>query len=70
MRAGLRWAVTALLVATASVLLAAPASAHPTDEVVQQVYLTPARSGLGVRLDLTPGVRSSRTSSPDAAGVR
>jgi ABC-type nickel/cobalt efflux system permease component RcnA len=49
-------ALTALLVAVPPVLFAAPASAHPTDEVIQQVYLTPAVSGLDVRLDLTPGV--------------
>jgi nickel/cobalt transporter (NicO) family protein len=55
-RRRLRWAATALLVAALSVLFAAPASAHPTDEIVQQVYLTPAASGLTVRLDLTPGV--------------
>jgi len=55
-RRRLRWATTALLAAVLSVLLAAPASAHPTDEIVQQIYLTPAVSGLTVRLDLTPGV--------------
>ena len=51
----MRWPTTGFLIAVASVLSAAPAAAHPTDEVVQQVYLTPAASGLGVRLDLTPG---------------
>ena len=60
MRFWTRWAARSaqagLLVAVLSVLCAAPAAAHPTDEVVQQVYVTPAASGLGVRLDLTPGV--------------
>jgi nickel/cobalt transporter (NicO) family protein len=51
----MRWATTGFLIAVAPVLFAAPAAAHPTDEVVQQVYLAPAASGLGVRLDLTPG---------------
>lgn len=48
-----------MVVANASVLSAAPAAAHPTDEVVQQVYLTPTGpglTGLTVQLDLTPGV--------------
>lgn len=39
-----------------TVLCAVPAQAHPTDEVVQQLYVTPAASGLTVHLDLTPGV--------------
>ena len=56
MRSLLRWVATALLVGVGSVLLATPAAAHPTDEVVQQLYLTPAASGLTVQLDLTPGV--------------
>lgn len=68
-----RWATTGLMIAVASVLLAAPAAAHPTDEVVQQVYLTPAASGLGVRLDLTPGVlvapEFARTVDVDANGT-
>ena len=51
-----RSALAGLLVATASMFGAAPAAAHPLDEVVQQVYVTPAASGLAVRLDLTPGV--------------
>ncbi|GII00077.1 hypothetical protein [Planobispora takensis] len=33
-----------------------PVRAHPGDEVVQQVYLTPTASHLAVELDLTPGV--------------
>ena len=56
MRSLLRWVATALLVGVGSVLLATPAAAHPTDEVVQQLYQTPAASGLTVQLDLTPGV--------------
>jgi ABC-type nickel/cobalt efflux system permease component RcnA len=56
MRSAIRGITTALLVAATSVLWATPATAHPTDEVVQQIYLTPAASGLSVRLDLTPGV--------------
>jgi nickel/cobalt transporter (NicO) family protein len=63
----------AVLVAVLSVLCAAPAAAHPTDEVVQQVYLTPAASGLGVRLDLTPGVlvapQFARTVDTDGDGT-
>ena len=73
MRSLLGWAVTGLLVAVASVLSAAPAAAHPTDEVVQQVYLTPAASGLEVRLDLTPGVlvapQFTAAVDPDGDGV-
>ncbi len=45
-----------LLAATGSVLVAIPAQAHPTDEVLQQAYLTPTSSRLAVQLDLTPGV--------------
>jgi ABC-type nickel/cobalt efflux system permease component RcnA len=45
MRPAIRGITTALLVAGASMLGATPALAHPTDEVVQQVYLTPAASG-------------------------
>jgi nickel/cobalt transporter (NicO) family protein len=56
MRAAPRWATTGLLVTVAWILLAAPAAAHPLDEVVHQTYLTPAASRLTVRLDLTPGV--------------
>jgi nickel/cobalt transporter (NicO) family protein len=72
-RRRLRWATTTVLVAVLSVLLAAPASAHPTDEIVQQVYLTPAVSGLTVRLDLTPGVlvapQFARTIDVDGDGT-
>ena len=56
MRAAPRWVTTGLLVGVAWILFAAPAAAHPLDEVVHQTYLTPAASGLTVRLDLTPGV--------------
>ncbi len=73
MRALLRWAATALLVAVGSVLLAWPAAAHPTDEVVQQLYVTPAASGLTVQLDLTPGVlvgpEFARTVDADSDGT-
>ncbi|WP_322749860.1 MULTISPECIES: nickel/cobalt transporter [unclassified Frankia] len=51
-----RWAAVFLLTATGSVLVAIPAQAHPTDEVLQQAYLTPTSSRLAVQLDLTPGV--------------
>ncbi|MEJ2864778.1 hypothetical protein [Actinomycetospora flava] len=39
-----------------AVLLAAPAAAHPLDETVQQLFVTPARSGLTVQLDISPNV--------------
>lgn len=39
-----------------TVLLAAPAAAHPLDETVQQLYVTPAASGLTVQLDISPNV--------------
>ncbi|MGW0943276.1 HoxN/HupN/NixA family nickel/cobalt transporter [Streptomyces sp. NPDC002623] len=51
-----RWAAALTLSATGLALLASPAQAHPTDETVQQAYLTPTASGLSVQLDLTPGV--------------
>lgn len=51
-----RSATTALLLAGIVLLLAGPAAAHPTDEVIQQAYLTPTTSSLTVELDLTPGV--------------
>jgi ABC-type nickel/cobalt efflux system permease component RcnA len=51
-----RWTAAALLAAAGSGLAAAPAAAHPTDEVLQQAYLTPTVSHLEVQLDLTPGV--------------
>ncbi|MFF4250687.1 hypothetical protein ACFY1L_05700 [Streptomyces sp. NPDC001663] len=51
-----RWAAALTLSATGLALLASPAQAHPTDETVQQAYLTPTTSGLSVQLDLTPGV--------------
>ncbi len=50
-----RWAAASLLAAIGSVLAASPAAAHPSDEVLQQVYLTPTGSRLAVQLDLTPG---------------
>lgn len=51
-----RLAVLGALVVGGVLAAAGPASAHPTDEIVQQVYVTPARSGLTVELDITPGV--------------
>lgn len=39
-----------------AVLAAVPAAAHPLDETVQQLYLTPSRSGLGVQLEISPNV--------------
>ena len=69
----MRWLTTALLVVAGSVLFAAPASAHPTDETLQQAYVTPAASGLTVRLDLTPGVlvapQFARLLDADSDGV-
>lgn len=38
------------------VLPARPAAAHPTDEILQQVYVTPSSRALAVRVDVTPGV--------------
>ena len=73
MRFWLRWAATALLVALGSVVLASPTAAHPTDEVVQQLYVTPAASGLTIQLDLTPGVlvgpQFARTVDVDGDGT-
>lgn len=51
-----RWTAALVLAAAGSGLLAAPAQAHPTDEVVQQTYLTPDGSELGIQLVITPGV--------------
>jgi ABC-type nickel/cobalt efflux system permease component RcnA len=51
-----RWSAIWLLATAWSVLLATPAAAHPADEIVQQVYLTPTAAGLTVQLDLVPGV--------------
>ncbi|MER6952401.1 MULTISPECIES: sulfite exporter TauE/SafE family protein [unclassified Streptomyces] len=51
-----RWTAALALAAAGSGLAAAPAVAHPTDEVLQQAYLTPTASRLEVQLDLTPGV--------------
>ncbi|SDM51546.1 HoxN/HupN/NixA family nickel/cobalt transporter [Allokutzneria albata] len=39
-----------------TVLLAAQAQAHPSDEIIQQAYLTPTSDGVTIQLDLTPGV--------------
>ncbi|WP_327011155.1 hypothetical protein OHA72_30090 [Dactylosporangium sp. NBC_01737] len=50
----MRWAA-AVLGGLAPLLLAGPAAAHPTDEVIQQAYLTPTTSDLTVELVLTPG---------------
>jgi nickel/cobalt transporter (NicO) family protein len=55
-RVAARWATTTLLVAVGSIAFAAPAAAHPSDEILQQIYVTPAASGLTVQLELTPGV--------------
>lgn len=69
----MRVLATALLVVACSVLLASPASAHPTDETVQQVYLTPAVAGSTVELELTPGVlvapQFARTLDTDGDGT-
>ncbi|KPM56721.1 hypothetical protein ACG83_02245 [Frankia sp. R43] len=51
-----RLIVLGLLLGAGVAGLAAPASAHPTDEIVQQLYVTPERPGLAVELDITPGV--------------
>jgi nickel/cobalt exporter len=44
------------LVVAGCLLVTTSAAAHPTDEIVEQAYLTPAASGVTVQLDLTPGV--------------
>jgi nickel/cobalt exporter len=68
-----RMVAVGLLVVAGSVLSGAPASAHPTDELLQQAYLTPAASGLTVRLDLTPGTlvapQFARTLDADGDGA-
>ncbi|NEC88510.1 nickel/cobalt transporter [Streptomyces sp. SID12501] len=51
-----RWTAGLVLAAAGSGLAAAPAQAHPTDEIVQQAYLTPDGSRLDVQLVLIPGV--------------
>ncbi|MFF9162151.1 hypothetical protein ACF081_18045 [Streptomyces longwoodensis] len=64
-----RTAVVMLAVAGAG-LAAAPAQAHPSDETIQQVYLTPTRTRLDIELDVTPGVlvapSFARTTDPAA----
>ncbi|MGI5290569.1 nickel/cobalt transporter [Nonomuraea polychroma] len=50
-----RWAAASILATIGSGLIPMPAAAHPTDEVLQQAYLTPTGSRLAVQLDLTPG---------------
>jgi nickel/cobalt exporter len=68
-----RWLTIGLLVAVGSVLLASAAAAHPTDQIVQQVYLNPAASASTVQLDLTPGVlvapQFARALDTDADGA-
>ncbi|WP_327699732.1 nickel/cobalt transporter [Streptomyces sp. NBC_00459] len=51
-----RWTAGLVLAAAGSGLVAAPAQAHPTDEIVQQAYLTPDGSRLDIQLALIPGV--------------
>lgn len=50
-----RCAVAAAATAAGLALPAPPASAHPLDQLVQQVYLTPAAASLEVEVGLTPG---------------
>lgn len=56
----MRWRQVAALAAMAVLVgvggRPTPASAHPTDELLQLVYLTPATDTLTVEVDLTPGV--------------
>ncbi|SHN34541.1 nickel/cobalt transporter [Cryptosporangium aurantiacum] len=56
MTAAARWAAAVVLGALASGLAGASAVAHPLDETLQQVYVTPSRTGLDVELVVTPGV--------------
>jgi nickel/cobalt exporter len=35
---------------------AAPASAHPVDELVQQIYITPTTTGIDIGVELEPGI--------------
>ncbi|MGW2822678.1 DUF3500 domain-containing protein [Streptomyces sp. NPDC001443] len=51
-----RWTAAAMLAVAGTGLAAAPAQAHPSDEIIQQIYLTSTHSRLDVELDLTPGV--------------
>lgn len=56
MIAARRLALASVLAAGALLGLARPAAAHPTDEVLQQLYVTPGDGRVTVRLDITPGV--------------
>ncbi|MEU0426190.1 hypothetical protein ABZ235_21775 [Streptomyces canus] len=51
-----RWTAALALAAAGAGLAATPAEAHPSDEVVQQTYLTPTTTRLDVELAITPGV--------------
>jgi ABC-type nickel/cobalt efflux system permease component RcnA len=47
--------LAAAVLAAGFLIPAAPAAAHPLDEVLQQVYLAPGDGALGIELDLVPG---------------
>ena len=51
-----RFVAAAACGAIASVIIASAASAHPTDEMLQQVYVTPTATGVSLDVELTPGV--------------
>lgn len=66
MRRCARRLATLLAVAASLTLLTVPrASAHPGDEILQQIYLTPARRVLTVELDMSAGVLVSRQFASD-----
>ena len=49
-------AFAALAAAVSAFVPGRPAAAHPNDELLQQVYITPAAAGVTVDVELTPGV--------------
>ncbi|MGW0653885.1 nickel/cobalt transporter [Streptomyces umbrinus] len=51
-----RWTAALALAVAGAGVAATPAEAHPSDEVVQQAYLTPTTTRLDVELAITPGV--------------
>ena len=52
-----RW-LTCVVGALAGVgFVASPATAHPIDELLQQVYVTPRLGGIDIDVEITPGVK-------------
>jgi nickel/cobalt transporter (NicO) family protein len=56
MKRMVRWAFASLVTLGVIGAFAPAASAHPSDELLQQLYVTPATSGVQIEIDLTPGV--------------